>query len=311
MSERVTTTLDGAVAHVQLSRPEKRNGLDRAMAQAHIAAGEGLKGEPGLRAVVLSGQGAAFCAGLDFQSFLAGGAEVMAWFLGDRVGPANNAQRCGWVWQELEVPVIAAVQGVAFGGGLQIALGADIRLVTPDVRLSVMEIEYGMIPDMGISRSLLRQVRPDVAKELLFTGREVGGQEAVSLGLATRVCEDPLSEALTLARAIAARNPEAVPFRPYLGFGFGGVINRFSNLDDMGELFLVGTAGFQRQFSEQISFFLQANAATFAMGREELHYTTTVTYTDLTAGLSFFFDVVPADVRAQHAAQQAEQRRRR
>jgi hypothetical protein len=106
-------------------------------------------------------------------------------------------------------------------------------------------------------------------------------------------------------------NFQFLGFRPYLGFGFGGVINRFSNLDDMGELFLVGTAGFQRQFSEQISFFLQANAATFAMGREELHYTTSVTYTDLTAGLSFFFDVVPADVRAQHAAQQAEQRRRR
>jgi len=106
-------------------------------------------------------------------------------------------------------------------------------------------------------------------------------------------------------------NFQFLGFHPYIGFGFGGVINRFSNLDDMGELFLVGTAGFQRQFSEQISFFMQANAATFAMGREELHYTTTMTYTDLTAGLSFFFDAVPADVRAQHVAQQAEQRRRR
>lgn len=213
MSERVRIQRDGGVAHVELIRPDKLNALDEAMIDALIAAGESLRDDPSLRCVVLSGEGRAFCAGLDVQSFMA--------MAGDRSGaerffaphpnsPANRAQQTCWVWRQLPVPVIAAVHGVCFGGGLQIALAADLRLVTPDVRMSVMEIKWGLIPDMSGSQTLRDLVRLDVAKELTFTGREVGGEEAVRLGLATRIVESPREAALEMARAIAGRSPDAI-----------------------------------------------------------------------------------------------------
>ncbi|GAC1380398.1 MAG: crotonase/enoyl-CoA hydratase family protein [Acidimicrobiales bacterium] len=218
MSDRVTCTIDGGVADVRLNRPDKMNALDPAMFAAIDAVGERLKGEPGLRAVVLSGEGRAFCAGLDFGSF-----QAMAGEGGDRDPvPDGNpglvkdgrithvGQQVAWVWQELKVPVIAAVHGVALGGGIQIALGADIRIVTPDVRMSVLEIRWGLVPDMSGTVMLSRLVRPDIAKELAMSGRMVGGEEAVRIGLATRVAENPYDDAMKLAREIAGRSPEAV-----------------------------------------------------------------------------------------------------
>lgn len=213
MSEaRVLTTIADHVAHVRLNRPDKRNGLDPAMFEALIAAGEEVRADASVRCVVLSGEGKAFCAGLDWMAFMQLGAEAAPRLLArdEAASPANVAQRVGWIWAECPVPVIAAVHGVAFGGGLQIALGADIRLVAPDAQLSVMEIKYGLVPDMGASKTLLRVVRSDVAKELTFTGRIVGGEEAVRLGLATRVEADPLAAALELARTIAQQSPHAI-----------------------------------------------------------------------------------------------------
>lgn len=213
MSEaRVLVTIEDHVAHVRLNRPDKRNGLDPAMFEALIEAGEKVRADRSVRAVVLSGEGKAFCAGLDWMAFLAMGAEAAPRLLArdEATSPANVAQRVGWIWAECPVPVIAAVHGVAFGGGLQIALGADIRLVAPDAQLSVMEIKYGLVPDMGASKTLLRVVRSDVAKELTFTGRVVGGEEAVRLGLATRVEAEPLAAALELARSIAQQSPHAI-----------------------------------------------------------------------------------------------------
>lgn len=208
---RVLVTLDRGVARVSLHRPDKRNGLDLEMFEGLLVAGERVASERGVRAVVLSGEGKAFCAGLDWAAFLAAGPAVRDRLLDRAPGrPGNLAQRICWIWQEIPVPVIAAVHGVAFGGGLQLALGADIRIVAPDARLSVMEIRYGLVPDMGITKTLLGLVRPDVARELTFTGRIVGGEEAVRLGLCTRVADDPLAEALALAREIAARSPEAI-----------------------------------------------------------------------------------------------------
>ena len=170
-----------------------------------------------MRAVVLSGEGRAFCAGLDMESFAAmGGGERQG---GGGADPklfersesgANRAQLAAWIWQELPVPVIAAVHGVAYGGGLQIALGADLRLVTADARLSVMEVKWGLIPDMSGTQTLRRLVRQDVAKELTFTGRVISGKEAVELGLATRVSEKPLDDALAMAREIAGKSPDAI-----------------------------------------------------------------------------------------------------
>jgi enoyl-CoA hydratase/carnithine racemase len=215
--QRVTVTITDGVADVRLNRPDKRNALDNAMFAGLITAGERLKTEPGVRAVVLSGEGPDFCAGLDFGAF-------QAMRDGERLslqvdlppaegakGPARaTGQRAAYVWAELPVPVIAAVTGNALGGGLQIALGADIRIVAPDARMSVLEIRWGLIPDMTGSQLLPELVGRDVAKELTFSGRVVSGTEAVALGLATRTDPDPRAASLELARSIAARSPHAI-----------------------------------------------------------------------------------------------------
>lgn len=210
MSERVKLTIDNAVATVCMSRPEKRNGLDPDMFDGLIRTGERIIADKSIRAVVLHGEGKGFCAGLDFASFL-GSPDLMQKLLerGEQ-SPANMAQRAAWIWQEVKVPVIAAVHGAALGGGLQIALGADLRYVTPDAQLSVMEIKWGLIPDMSITQTLLRLVPLDVAKELTFTGRIISGTEAVELGLATKVSDDPLGDALETAKLIATKSPHAI-----------------------------------------------------------------------------------------------------
>ncbi|WP_431909331.1 crotonase/enoyl-CoA hydratase family protein [Amycolatopsis thermoflava] len=212
--DRVRIEISEGVADVRLNRADKRNALDPAMFASLVRAGERLKTEPGLRAVVLSGEGPDFCAGLDFAAFQAmrsGGRITADVDLPPATGPAKaTGQRAAYVWTELPVPVIAAITGHALGGGLQVALGADIRIVAADAKLSVLEIKWGLIPDMTGTQVLPELVGRDVAKELTFTGRIVSGAEAVSLGLATRVADDPRAEALELARSIAGRSPDAV-----------------------------------------------------------------------------------------------------
>ena len=214
MSERVRIQIDEhGVADVCLVRGDKMNALDIAMFDALVAAVQRLKEEPGLRAVVLRGEGKAFCAGLDMGRFakISEGADGGVRDLRPRThGIANSAQYVGLGWREIPVPVIAAVHGVAFGGGLQLALGADIRLVTADLQMSVMEIRWGLVPDMAGVALMRSLVRDDHARELCYTGRVVKGDEAVQLGLATRVCADPLAEARALALAMAQRSPSAL-----------------------------------------------------------------------------------------------------
>jgi enoyl-CoA hydratase/carnithine racemase len=212
--ERVTVRVTDGIADVRLNRPDKRNALDPAMFEALVAAGERLKTEPGVRVVVLSGEGPDFCAGLDFTAFQAmrDGQRISAL---DRLPPSNGpaqalGQRAAYVWAELPVPVIAALRGNALGGGLQVALCADIRIVSPDARLSVFEVAWGLIPDMTGTQLLPELVGRDVAKELTFTARIVSGEEATRIGLATRVESDPLVAAFALAREIACRSPHAV-----------------------------------------------------------------------------------------------------
>jgi len=200
---------------VRMNRPDKLNALDSAMFEALIETGKALAQDRTLRAVVLSGEGRAFCAGLDFGSFMnmAGRREAeqeSSLLSREPGGPANRAQQAGYVWMALPVPVIAAVHGVAFGGGLQIALAADIRFVAPDAQLSVMEIKWGLIPDMTGTQTLRHLLRLDVAKELTFTGRVIYGTEAADLGLATHVTENPRDAAMALAHEIAAKSPDAV-----------------------------------------------------------------------------------------------------
>jgi enoyl-CoA hydratase/carnithine racemase len=219
MSDRVTVSVSAGVADVRLSRPDKRNALDNAMFSAIAEAGERLKTEPGLRAVVLSGEGASFCAGLDFASFQAmASVDGRAAASSEEGSPGtlqegritHLGQQVCWVWQELPVPVIAAVHGHALGGGLQIALGADIRIVHPDTKLAVREVHWGLVPDMTGTFVLSRLVRPDVAKELTFTARVFTGTEAAELGLVTRLSDTPRDDALALAAEIADRSPGAV-----------------------------------------------------------------------------------------------------
>ena len=217
MSERIAVSLRDGIADVKLNRPEKLNALDQAMFEALADTGQELARDRSLRAVVLSGEGRAFCAGLDFTGFMAmtgkdsAAGAVRRNPLGREEGsPANFAESAGYVWIELPVPVIAAIHGVAYGGGLQVALAADIRLVAPDARLSVREIHWGLIPDMTRTQTLRHLVRQDVARELTYTGRIVSGTEAVELGLATRVSDTPYQAALELAGEIAGRSPDAV-----------------------------------------------------------------------------------------------------
>ena len=207
-AERVRIEIADGVADARMVRADKHNGLDGRMFTSLIAAIEQLAEEDELRAVVLSGDGPSFCAGLDFKSFTSdGGPNLLERPDGEL---ANLAQKVAYGWRELPVPVIAALHGACFGGGLQIALGADIRIAAPDTRLSAMEIVHGLIPDMSITQTLPRLVGDDVARELTFTGRMVSGTEAAALGLCTRVADDPFAEAMALATEIAGKSPRAV-----------------------------------------------------------------------------------------------------
>jgi enoyl-CoA hydratase/carnithine racemase len=215
MSERVTVSISDGIADVRFNRPDKRNALDGAQFAAIEQVGEDLKTAPGVRVVVLSGEGESFCAGLDFSMFsgMAGdGRRESQGNPGDipdgRI--THRGQQICWVWQELPVPVIAAVHGHALGGGFQIAMGADIRIAHPDTKWSVREVHWGLVPDMTGTFMLSRLVRSDIARELTFTARMVGGREAFEIGLCTRLSDTPYDDAMALAREIAARSPGAV-----------------------------------------------------------------------------------------------------
>jgi enoyl-CoA hydratase/carnithine racemase len=211
MKDRVSIDLKDCVADVRLIRADKMNALDPTMFEGIIEAGEKLASMKGLRAVVLSGEGKAFCAGLDMGSFAAmkqDGDAVPG--VRDLTKRTHGPQQCAWLWRTLPVPVIAAVHGVAFGGGFQIALGADIRYATADTRFSVMEIKWGLVPDLAGTQLMRHLAREDVVRELTYTGRIFSGAEAQQLGFVTRVVDDPRAAALETAKEIAAKSPDAV-----------------------------------------------------------------------------------------------------
>ena len=232
-NDRVLVTINDGIADVRLNRADKRNALDPAMFDAIARAGKDLVTNKDVRAVVLSGNGASFCAGLDFGSF-----QAMA-DSGEKSKPkpeadkqnagvmepgaiTHLAQQICWVWQEVPVPVIAALQGHALGGGMQLALGADIRVAHPTTQLSMREVHWGLIPDMTGTLMLSRLVRDDVVKDLVFSARVISGTEAHELGVVTRVSDSPLGVAMQIAKEIAGRSPDAVR-------GAKALINRLSN----------------------------------------------------------------------------------
>ena len=207
---RVNIVLDAdGVAQVRLVRTDKMNALDPDMFAALIDAGRVLHDLKGLRAVVLAGEGRSFCAGLDLTS-MANTARHDRVPLTERThGHANHAQQVAMQWRKLPVPVIAAVNGVCFGGGLQVASGADIRVIDPTARLAVMEMKWGLVPDMAGYALSKGAVRDDVLRELTYTNREFNGEQACEYGFATIVDANPVTRATAIATEIANRNPDA------------------------------------------------------------------------------------------------------
>jgi enoyl-CoA hydratase/carnithine racemase len=211
VSKRVETVIENNVALVRMNRPEKHNALDRESFEALIRSGESLAANPSVRAVILAGAGESFCAGIDRSIFESAGGGLSDELMRPRGNTgANFFQSAAMVWRALPVPVIAAVHGVAYGAGLQIALAADIRIASPAARFSIMEIRWGIIPDMGITTTLRHVMPLDRIKLLAFTGKVIDGTEALKLGLVTETCDDPLAAARLLAGEIARHSPEAV-----------------------------------------------------------------------------------------------------
>lgn len=211
MKDRVRITVEDHVAEVRLDRAHKHNAIDKAMLEGLSAAGDEVAADASVRAVVLTGEGDNFCAGIDISMFQQRDFDFRKPLLKPLdPSPANVFQRCAYVWREVPVPVICAIRGAAYGGGLQIAAGADIRYAAPDARLAIMEIKWGLVPDMALTPLLRDVVSLDKIKELTFTGAVLSGSEAREIGLVTAIHEDPLAAAHELARAIAARSPDAI-----------------------------------------------------------------------------------------------------
>eukprot|EP00586_Coscinodiscus_wailesii_P012117 CAMPEP_0172500040 /NCGR_PEP_ID=MMETSP1066-20121228/133821_1 /TAXON_ID=671091 /ORGANISM="Coscinodiscus wailesii, Strain CCMP2513" /LENGTH=356 /DNA_ID=CAMNT_0013274095 /DNA_START=98 /DNA_END=1168 /DNA_ORIENTATION=+ len=213
------STIEEGIVNVQLSRPDKLNGLDMPMFDGIVEAATTLKDDKSVRVVILSGEGRAFCTGLDVKSvFMKSNPRKNMARLLDKsfenrnkdASVANLAQNVAYLWRTLPVPVIAVLHGMCFGGGLQIALGADLRFSTRSCQISIMESKYGLIPDMSASITLRELIRADIARELTYTGRIITGEEAASLGLVTRVVDNPSEEALRVAREIRDQSPDAV-----------------------------------------------------------------------------------------------------
>ncbi|RKF14123.1 crotonase/enoyl-CoA hydratase family protein [Roseovarius spongiae] len=207
---RVTTEIADHIAHVRLTRPDKRNAVDPDMAEAIVAAGESLR-QADIRAVILSGDGAAFCAGLDVASFARFAASDPGALVMPRThGDANLFQEVALTWRNLPVPVIAALHGAVYGAGFQLALGADIRIAAPDAKLAIMEMKWGLVPDMGGMALLPHLTRSDVIRRMTYTAEPIGAAQAAEWGLVTELADDPLEAATALAQQIAGRSPSAI-----------------------------------------------------------------------------------------------------
>ena len=208
LSDRVAVAVDEAgVATVTLARPEKHNALDVEMLEAIIAAANQLRDDPRVRAVVLHGAGKSFCSGIDIRRL---SSDTRLTISASDDADGNRGQRAACRWAAVPAPVIAAIHGYCLGGGAQIALGADIRIAAPDAKIAIFETNWGLVPDMGLTRNLPRLLPIDVALELTLTGRTLSGVEAAELGLVTRVADDPLAAATALATELAAKSPDAI-----------------------------------------------------------------------------------------------------
>jgi len=214
MTKTLITEVQDNIATVTLNRPTKKNAMSFDMMRDLVETAKTLATTDGLRAVILTGADHCFCAGIDLESLMAIVPkidEIRESILNPPQGEAaNEFQAPATIWSSLNVPVIAALEGVAFGAGAQLALGADFRIAAPDTGFSIMEAKWGLIPDMGISQSLPKLVRADIAMELIMTGRILDAAEAQNIGLITRLSDDPLAEAMTLAETLSTKSPDAL-----------------------------------------------------------------------------------------------------
>ncbi len=211
MSDRIALRIEDGIAEVMLARPDKLNAVDLDMFRALSDTAASLSEDDDLRVVVLGGHGRSFCAGIDLASLASQPhGDENPLFQKDPGKIANLAQQAAWAWRELPVPVIAALHGHVFGAGAQIALGADIRIASPDIQFSIMEMRWGIIPDMSGTQTLRDLVPYDKALELALTTRAIDGHEAAEIGIVTRVSDDALEDARALAREVASRPPGAV-----------------------------------------------------------------------------------------------------
>jgi enoyl-CoA hydratase/carnithine racemase len=214
MEGRVRLSIEDGVADVRLDRPDKMNALDPEMFKAIAETGARLRDDTRVRAIVLSGEGRGFCAGLDLARMVAAakGESILPFAdLGKRShGVSNWAQHLVWLWREIPVPVIAAAHGIAIGGGFQLMLGADLRYVAPGTRLAIIEAKWGLVPDMAGTQLMRHLAREDIIRELTYTARVFSAEEALAYGFATHVVEDPRAAALSTAREIASHSPDAI-----------------------------------------------------------------------------------------------------
>ena len=217
MNDRIELKVSNHIAQVRFARGEKMNALDEKMFAAIHDLDARLRADDSIRVVLVSGEGGNFCAGLDksnFESIVAQTGDLQESVTTDLQtrthGIANGPQYAVWLWRQLPMPVIAAVEGVAFGGGLQIALGADIRFASPSSKFSIMELKWGIIPDMSSTQIMRHLIRDDVIRELTYTARIFGAEQALEWGFITSIHDDPHAHAMTVAREIVLRNPQAV-----------------------------------------------------------------------------------------------------
>ncbi len=215
-SARVNFTIEHKIAYVSLNRPDKHNGLDEKMIVELVNVAKKINKNRTIRCVILQGEGASFCAGLDFNSVAKKPSMIVRFFLKLPWSKDNMFQRVAHIWRDLSVPVIAVVHGNCFGAGMQIILAADYRIATPDANLSILEMKWGLIPDMSGMATLSRLTRVDIAQELTMTGRFFSGNEALEYGLVSKVNESPLAEAKLLAEKICQQSPDAIAATKYL-----------------------------------------------------------------------------------------------
>jgi enoyl-CoA hydratase/carnithine racemase len=219
----VTTRVENGIAHVRLDRPDKLNALNLDTLDDLIRTARWLRRDRTLRAVVIAGEGESFTSGLDIAGVLRTPGRIVRAFVPVPWRGTNRFQEACWAWRRIPVPVIAAVHGHCYGGGVQIALAADLRFATPGSKWSVMEGKWGIIPDMSGIRSLTEVVGIDVAKRLTMTAEQITGAEAQRLGLVTELHDDPVRAATDFAESLLTKSPDAIAAAKRL---FNGALTR-------------------------------------------------------------------------------------